>query len=130
MSTKAEILGAWKFNEERVSLPGGTTALMREFSGALRDAYEQAMVKVVDGKREADLSNMRAKLVAPCLIDEQTNQPMFTVDELAAAPASVLEPLWIAAQKINSMGGTSLEDAAKNSVAGQSDSSTSALPAT
>ncbi len=114
MSSKDEILGAWKFKEERVSA-GGVIALMREFSGALRDAYEQGMVRVIDGKREADLSNMRAKLVAPCLIDEQTDLPMFTVDELAAAPASFLEPLWLVAQRLNGMGADSVEDAAKNS---------------
>lgn len=130
MSSKSEILAGWKFKEERVTLPGGASALMREFSGALRDSYEQGMVKTIDGKREADLSNMRAKLVAPCLIDEETGEPMFTFEELSAAPASFLEPLWQIAQRLNGMGGESVGDAAKNSEAAPSGSSTSVSPAT
>ena len=126
MSSKSEILGAWKFNEERVILPGGVTGLVRELSAGLRDDYEQGMVKTVDGKRQADLTNMRAKLIAPCLIDEETGAPMFTVEELSAAPASFLEPLWIASQRLNGMGPSAVEDAVKNSEAAPSGSSTSA----
>lgn len=126
MSSKAEILQSWKFKQENVSLPSGVTVLLREFSGSDRDAFEQSMIKIVDDKRVPDLTNMRAKMVAMCAIDEETGEKMFTVDELAAAPAAFLEPLFDAAQRMNGAAPAAVEDAAKNSAAAPSGASTSA----
>lgn len=126
-SSKAEFLqAAAKFKTEVVTLPGGLTATMREFSGIARDAYEQSMVRVVDGKREADLSNMRGNLVAASMIDDETGELMFTPDEAGALPASLLEPLFEAARRMNGLGGEQLDTAAKNSESGPSAASTSA----
>lgn len=125
MTTKAEVLQTWRFKEERVTMPSGVVLLVREFNGSARDTFEQSMVKVVDGKRQADLTNMRPKLVAACVIDDETNLPMFSVDELAAAPASFLDPLFEAAQRLNGLDAVD-EEKEKNSEAAPSGSSTSA----
>lgn len=122
MSTKAEILQAWRFKEEVVTV-NGVTVLLREFSGSVRDAFDESLVKIVNGKREADLTNMRSKLVAACAIDPETGDPMFTADELARAPASFIAPLAKVAQTLNGM--DSVEDAEKNSAAAPSGSSSS-----
>ena len=72
------------------------------------------MVKTVDGKREADLSNMRGKLVAASVVDDETGDLMFTPDEAGALPATMLEPVFEAAKRLNGLGSGSLEEAAKN----------------
>lgn len=117
MSSKSELLQAWQFKTEVVTLPNGMTATLREFSGADRDAFEQSMVKIVGDKREADLTNMRSKLISACLIDTETGERMFTVEELAAAPATAIEPLFQVAQRLNGLGSAELDTAAKNSPA-------------
>jgi hypothetical protein len=110
-----------KFKEERVALPDGE-AIIRELSASKRDAYEQGMVRTVDGKREADLTNMRAKLVALCWVNED-GQPKHTAQEVGDEPASYVEPMYLAAQRVNATGPDALDTAAKNSP--PSDASTS-----
>jgi hypothetical protein len=129
MSTMAEILAAAsKFREERVEA-GGVSFLLREFNGTQRDAYEQTMIRTgADGKREVDLSNARARLIAPCLVNEETGDRDFAIEVVEKFPFSMLEPLWIAAQRINGMGADAAESAVKNSEGGASAASTSASP--
>ena len=62
--TKDQIVAAVDIKTEVVEVPewGGAVAV-RELTGLERDAFEQSMVRVdADGKRQADMSNMRAKL--------------------------------------------------------------------
>lgn len=127
MSSKAEILAAAKFREERVEV-GGVSFKVREFSGAERDAYEQGMVtRTADGKREANMTNMRAKLVAPSLVSDEGERD-FDVDFVAALPASMLDPLFAAAQRVNGLGAEAVDTAVKNSEGAPSASSTSDSP--
>lgn len=126
--SKEQILAADDLKSETVDVPEwGGSVIVRMMSGAARDAYEASMIVMKDGKRVADLSNMRAKLVAATLVDEAGN-PMFSEDEvtaLAAKSAAALERIASVAQRLNGLGADAVKDAEKNSVAAPSGDSTS-----
>lgn len=118
MSNQQEVVASWAFKQEVVTVTTGPAVLVREFTGADRDAWEQGMTKVVDGKREADLSNQRAKLAALCVVDQETGDKVFPgadgVAILSRAPASWLQPVYQACLRVNGLDVTAAEDAEKN----------------
>ena len=123
-----QIVAIQDIKTELVDVPewGGTVAL-RELTGAERDAWEAQMVKVINGRREADLDNLRAKLVAACLVDGETGDRLFdekTVSQLGNKSAITLDRLFKIAQRMNGMDG--VEEQQKNSSAAPSGSSISA----
>src|SRR5580765_691528 len=98
---------------------------LREMSGTERDKFEIASFKLTKtngastpASREVDPLYLRARLVAMCLVDENgarvytDEQVRECSDEL---PAGVLAKLFAAAQKLNGLEATAVEDAAKNS---------------
>ncbi|MCL6471077.1 MAG: hypothetical protein I4O48_22550 [Ralstonia sp.] len=116
--TKDQIISAADLPNKTVSVPEwGGDVIVRTMTGAARDAYEASMVVLKDGQRVADLTNMRAKLVAATLVDD-AGQLLFAgaeeVEALAKKSASVLERLFRVAQDLNGMGAASVEDAQKN----------------
>ncbi|WP_454737592.1 hypothetical protein [Cupriavidus necator] len=118
MLSKEQILAADDIKFETVEVPEwGGTVIIRMMSGAARDAYEASMVGFKNGQRVADLTNMRAKLVAATLVDEAGN-PLFAdesdVAALSAKSAAALERLFKVAQRINGIGTESVEEAQKN----------------
>jgi hypothetical protein len=126
--SKAAIVAVVDIKTEVVQVPewGGAVAV-RELTGTERDTFEQSMVKVgADGKRAPDLTNMRAKLCAWCMVDGITGDRLFSDQDLAELgnkSAVALDRVFRAAQRINGMGG---EDVEKNSAPDPSGSSTSA----
>lgn len=117
--SKSQILQVVDRKTEDVEVPEwGGAVRVQEFSGSDRDAFEQSMVKIgADGKREADLTNMRAKLVAMCLVDAETGERMFSdseIDLLGRKSAMALERVFEVAQRINGLGASDTEAAAKN----------------
>lgn len=129
--SKAAIQAASDIKTELVDVPewGGAVAV-RQLTGTERDAFEaQLMRTTADGKREADLANMRAKLCAHCIVDGVTGDRLFGDDEIAqlgGKSASALDRVFKVAQRLNGMGADAVGDAEKNSVAAPSGSSTSA----
>lgn len=129
--SRADIESANDIRTEIVSVPewGGDVAV-RQLTGAERDAFEQGLVRTgPDGKREADLANMSAKLVAACLVDGTTGDRLFSdsdIDRLANKSATALRRVFEAAQRLNGMGAGAVEAVEKNSPAAPSGSSTSA----
>lgn len=118
MLSKEQILAADDIKTETVDVPEwGGTVIIRMMSGTARDAYEASMVGFKNGQRVADLTNMRAKLVAATLVDE-SGEPLFTdeadIAALAAKSAAALERLFKVAQRINGLGNDSVEEAQKN----------------
>ena len=128
--TKDQILEANDLQSESVTVPEwGGDVLVRTMTGADRDAFESSMITTLaDGTRKPNMANMRAKLVALTVVDEAGNRvfEVSDVDRLALKSASALERVFNAAQRINGLGVQAEADAAKNSVAGLSASSTSA----
>lgn len=126
--TRDQIIEVVDIRTEYVDVPewGGTVAV-REMTGSERDAFEAQMVRVVDGRREADLTNMRAKLCAACLVNGETGDRLFdeqTLRQLGNKSAAALDRVFRVAQRINGMDG--VEEQEKNSSAAPSGSSTSA----
>ena len=77
------------------------------------------------------MRDFRTRLVAYCLCDEQGNR-LFTekdIDALAGKSGTVMDRLYRACDELNDIGPKKIEDIAGNSPAGQSDSSSSDLPA-
>ena len=117
--SKAQILQIVDIKTERVAVPEwGGDVMVREFTGTDRDAFEESMVRIdADGGRRADVSNMRAKLVSMCLIDEETGERMFGQDELnllGSKSASALERVFKVCQRINGMTVAEVQAAEKN----------------
>ena len=128
--TKDQILEAHDLSTESVTVPEwGGDVLVRTMTGADRDAFESSMITTLaDGTRKPNMANMRAKLVALTVVDQAGNLVfgVADVDRLALKSASALERVFNAAQRINGLGVQAEADAAKNSGAGLSASSTSA----
>jgi hypothetical protein len=128
---KDEILEASDLSKELVSVPEwGGAVYVRSMSGADRDEFENSMVVEVDGKRQPDLKNMRAKLVALTVVDEHGNRVFDAADipALARKSAAALERVFDVAQRLNGLGGKALEEATKNSEAATSGDSGSGSP--
>ena len=128
--TKDQILEAQDLQSESVHVhEWGGDVLVRTMTGADRDAFESSMITTLqDGTRKPNMVNMRAKLVALTVVDDAGSRlfDVGDVDRLALKSASALERVFNAAQRINGLGAQAEADAAKNSVAGLSASSTSA----
>lgn len=128
--TKQQILAASDLKTEAVPVPEwGGDVIVRTMTGADRDAFESSLITVdAEGKRVSDLSNMRAKLVAMTVIDDNGDR-LFTAEDIGALShksAAAIEAVFKVAQRLNGMGASAVDDAAKNSTPGQSDSSISA----
>jgi hypothetical protein len=126
--SKTDILGSHDMRIRTVDVPewGGSVRL-RTLTGAERDAFEATLVRLVDGKRVPDMDNLRAKLLAATIVDEQDRQ-VFSASDVAALgrkSALALDRVFSVAQALNGMGVEAVEDALKNSAPGPSDVSTS-----
>lgn len=95
---------------EPVDVPAwGGVVYVRGLSAAGRDAYEASLSRIEGvGKKQtrvADLSNVRAKLLARCVCD-QAGELLFTdadIEALGAKSAEALEPLIEKAQALSGM---------------------------
>jgi hypothetical protein len=116
--SKSEILECQDMRIKVVEVPewGGSVRL-RSLTGAERDAFEATLVKEVDGKRVPDMENLRAKLLAATIVDEDDRQ-IFNAYDLAALgrkSAVALDRVFAVAQRLNGMSADAVEDAVKNS---------------
>lgn len=130
--SKSDILAAQDLQTQEVSVPEwGGSVRVRSLTGTERDVFETALVKVVDGKRIPDMDNLRAKLLAATLVDEN-GTPLFSIADvgdlgcLGSKSAAALDRIFGVAQRLNGMAAESVEAAVKNSEPGPSDGSTSA----
>jgi hypothetical protein len=118
------ILSAQDLKREEVAVPEwGGAVLVRTMTGAERDAWEQSLAN--GGK--IDVSNVRARLVAACTIDESGALLFSAADAqaLGAKSGAALERVAKVAQRLNAITEEALEDARGNSPAAPSGASTS-----
>jgi hypothetical protein len=130
--TRQDIVAAQDIETETVEVPewdGGV--IIRAMSGADRDRFENSLTTVrADGRHEANLTNMRSKLVAMCAVDEQ-GRPLFgpdEIDDLAKKSAAAIERLFVVAQRMNGLAPENVGDAVKNSAPGLNGASSSVSP--
>ncbi len=116
--TRDEILGADDLKTESVKVPEwGGTVLVRELTGAERDAWEASVVKTNGTKVTIDSQNMRAKLAALCIVDGDGKR-VFTekdVVKLGAKSAVALDRVTDVARRLSRIGEDELEDLGKGS---------------
>jgi hypothetical protein len=124
-ATKAAIFAIAHLKSERVDVPEwgeGVTVIVSEMTGLARDAFYAKK----DGSK-VSISQSQADLLLATIVDE-SGESVFDesdVDMLKALSSTVLDRLANVAVRINGMGQAAVEDAAKNSEAGQkSDSGT------
>lgn len=129
--TRDAILAAPDLAIIEVEVPEwGGTVRVRALSGAERDSFEASCMKEKrDGKTEFDPRNMRAKLVALCLVDGNGLR-IFQQDDVKALgrkSAKALSRVFDEAAKLN---GLSAEDVAslEGNSDGQDDDSSSNSP--
>lgn len=126
--TKAQILGVADLEHEDVDVPEwGGTVRVQMLTGAERDAFEQEIVTRQGKKVQMNLANVRARLVALCLVDEE-GQRVFgesDVKALGRKSALALNRVFEVAQRINGLTEQDMEELAGNSGSGQSEDSIS-----
>lgn len=125
---KAAILGRVDLKQETVAVPEWYgDVILREMTGAERDDFEASMFVGQGKMRKQNLSNLRARMLARCIIDEDGNR-LFSdaeIDALGGKSASALDRLFAVAQRLNGLGNADVEVLAGNSAPGQSDASIS-----
>ena len=121
--SKADILGCSDLRFETVAVPEwGGSVRVRTLSGAERDAFEATLMKTLNGKRVPDMDNLRAKLLAATVVDEE-DKPIFGVHDLVALgrkSAVAIDRIFSVAQRLNAMAPESVEESIKNSMPGPS----------
>ena len=127
--TKDAILAANDLVTEDVEVPEwGGTVRVRAISGAERDAFEQAIVTRKGKNVTTNLANIRAKMVALCVVDEN-GQRLFADKDvllLGTKSAAALDRVFTVAQQLAGLTDKDVDELAENLEPGQSDDSTSA----
>jgi len=113
MLTRDQILAADDLRRVEVKVPEwGGAVFVQMMSGAARDEFEASIV--VDGV--PDTTNMRAKLAAATIVDDNGNL-LFTAADVAALSrksAAALDRVLSAAQKLNRIGDKELKELVGN----------------
>lgn len=115
--TRDQILQAQDLPAEDVEVPEwGGVVRVRALTGAERDAYEASVVRRKGNKMEYDPTNMRAKLVAMCVVDEQGNRVFSDkdVELLGRKSAAALDRVFQVAQRLSGLRAEDLEELEKN----------------
>lgn len=101
---------------------------VRAITGSERDAYEASLVQRKGKKTELNPSNMRAKLIALSVVDEEGRR-LFTdtdVEALGKKSGAALDRVFAVAQRLSGLRDEDMEELAGNSGSDQSGDSTSA----
>ena len=101
-----QILGAVDLEHVDVDVPEwGGTVRVRMMTGAERDAFEAATVVRHGKKVETNLANIRARLVALCVVDEKGERLFSEADAEALGKKSgaALGRVFEAAQRLNGL---------------------------
>lgn len=108
--TSADFRKARKYKTQDVFVPElDGFVMMKSLTGKERDAFESSLRVKKNGKDVVDATNMRAKLVVLCAIDETGNRVWGDADAawLGDSMSSVISLLYNAASKLS---GFTLED--------------------
>lgn len=123
MLTKEQILQANDLPKELVKVPEWDGEVyVRTMTGAERDAFEQSLII---SKGKIDLVNVRAKLCALAICDENGNR-LFSdleIEQLGQKSAVALDRIFEVTQRLNKIGTEDIEELEKNSSSIPSNSS-------
>ena len=111
--TRDVLLGATTPPVEEVNIPElGGMVRVRGMTGGERDAFEASCLTGRGRKRDFNMKNVRAKMVAFCCIDDAGNR-LFSdgdLEGLGAIRADVLDKLFSAAQRLSGMRDEDVEE--------------------
>ena len=111
--TKEQILAMDDMTTKDVEVPKWGTVRISTMSGAARDRYESSCL----GKNgTTNFDNIRARLVAACVVDEK-GELMFTEKDIIALgkkSGEALGMLFHECEKLNAMTDEDIEELAKN----------------
>ena len=115
--TKDQILNSDDIGHEDVDVPEwGGSVTIREMTGRDRDAFEQSTYQKNGSDYQVNLKNMRARLAAISIVDDDGVR-MFSdaeVEKLAEKSAKALDRIFAACQDLNGLSGDDVEELAKN----------------
>ena len=114
---------------------GADMVLVQGLNGTQRDEFEASTIALRGpmGKQTAvpDTANIRAKLVARCIIDDETRKPMFTqqdVHKLGEKSSAALDRVFEVASRLSGISKDDLEELGKDSKSDQNGGSISLSP--
>jgi hypothetical protein len=128
--TKEQILGADDRRTADVEVPEwGGTVRVRALSGAERDSYEVALAGIrPDGTSRPNLVNVRARLVALSVVDEDGKRLFTDADAKALGDksAAAMQRVFETAQRLSALTDDDVEELVEGFVTAPSEASTSA----
>ena len=126
--TRGEILSADDLRSERVKVPEwGGEIIVKALNGEQRDQWEASIVTRQGDDVIIESKNLRAKLVAICVVDEN-DKPLFTeadVEALGKKSAAALDRVVDVAKSISKIADGDLDDLGKDLASTGSDASAS-----
>jgi hypothetical protein len=111
------ILQAQDLPQERVSVPEWSgEVIVRGLTGAERDQFEQSIVEQRGKNTRMNLRNIRGKLVALCVVDEEGNRIFRDedADALGKKSAAALDRVFSVAQRLSGLRNEDVEELAGN----------------
>lgn len=116
--TRDDILQVQDLPKELVEVPEWDGAVyVRGLTGAERDALEASIVEQRGRSTRMNLMNLRAKLVAMSVVDEEGNR-LFSdadVEKLGQKSAAALNRIFEVAQRLSGLTSEDVEELTKNS---------------
>ena len=97
---------------EVVKIPGIGNVIVKGMTAKERDQYETSCIVQRNGKRNFNLIDARAKLVMLTVVDEKGDRLFEASDisRLSGMPASVIDKLFTAAQKLSGISDDDMDD--------------------
>lgn len=130
--SKAAILAVDDRPTETIPVPEwGGDVVVRGMSGLERDEFFAGQVIRHGNRIEQDLRNGAAKLAARCIVDPETLEPMFTLEEaeiLGRKSAAALGRVEAVAQRLSGLTEADSEELKKDSASTPNGGSTSGSP--
>jgi hypothetical protein len=127
--SRASILAAEDLPRETVAVPEwGGDVLVQGLTARERDDFEISLSTGKGKSQENNFRNLRARLVARCVVDEKGERIFGDADmtALGGKSAVVLQRLFEMAQKLSGFTSADVDELTKNSDDGQSEDSPSA----
>ncbi|HPU35056.1 MAG TPA: hypothetical protein PK184_20370 [Phycisphaerae bacterium] len=115
--TRDDILNAQDLPTERVAVPEWSgEVIVRGLTAAERDAFEQSIVETRGKNTRMNLKNIRAKLVAMTVVDEQGNRIFSDEDAelLGKKSAAALDRIFSVAQRLSGLRPEDVEELVGN----------------
>ncbi|MCG8430382.1 MAG: phage tail assembly chaperone [Candidatus Omnitrophica bacterium] len=115
--TRDDILQVSDLDRKVINVPEWNGDVMvRTMTGAERDNFEQSLFDQKGKSTKANMDNLRAKLLAKCLVNEEGSKLFSEKDigKLGEKSAKVLDRLYTIARDMNGIGADDEEEMIKN----------------